>query len=76
MAVLIWSLVALVIVASLVVSRVRTRRRHAHLAAHDVPNAAELTAAVQGRRRSGAEIEARGAMGNVPYGSSSGGPLF
>ena len=76
MAIGVWSVVVLAVVTSLVVSRVRTRRRLAAMAAHQVPSSAEITSAFQGRRRSSAEIESRAAMGNVPYGSSSGGPLF
>ena len=71
-----WSLVAVAVVGSLVWSKIRTRRRLAALAAHDVPTSAEITNALQGRRHSTYEIESRGAMGNVPYNNSSGGSAF
>lgn len=71
-----WSLVGVAIVSSLVWAKVRTRRRLAALAAHDVPSAAAISDAVQGRRRASYEIDSTAAMGSVPYQNSSGGPSF
>ncbi len=71
-----WSLVALAIIGSLVWAKVRTRRRLAALGGHDVPSAAAIQSAVQGRRAASYTTESTAAMGSVPQQNSGGGPLF
>lgn len=71
-----WSLVAVAVVGSLVWGKIRTRRRLASLGGHDVPSAAAIQSAVQGRRAASYLTESTAAMGSVPQQNSGGGPII